>query len=182
MKTRTAFVITLAIALAGCATEAEKPAPAPVAQSAPEPAAPRSAPEPKVVAAPEMPKRVAPVTLNATELFDFDRATLTRRAQAELDDVVDRAKDFASLSRVHIEGHADRLGSATYNQSLSERRAAAVQAYLVSKGLDASKIEVKGAGESHPVKSCPEEKDRKALVECLAPNRRVVVEVKGTAR
>ena len=180
MKTKTLFVAALAIALAGCATEAEKPAP--IAQVAPEPAAPKSAPEPKVVAAPEMPKRVAPVTLNATELFDFDRATLTRRAQAELDDVVDRAKELASLSRVHIEGHADRLGAAHYNQSLSERRAAAVQAYLVSKGLDASKIDVKGAGETHPVKTCPDEKDRKALVECLAPNRRVVVEVKGTAR
>jgi len=180
LKTQTAFVVALAVALAGCATEAERPAPAPVAQTAPEPVAPKSAPEPKTLAAPETPKRA--VTLNSTELFEFDRAALTPHARAQLDEVVGRAKDFGSISSVHIEGHADPLGSAHYNQSLSEKRAAAVQAYLVSRGFEASRIHAVGSGETHPVKSCPDHKNRKALVECLAPNRRVVVEVKGTAR
>jgi OOP family OmpA-OmpF porin len=181
VKTPTAFLVALAVVLAGCATEAERPAP--VAQRAPEPALPQAAPEPKVVATPDMPKRAAaPITLNSTELFEFDRASLTPRARAELDGVVTRAKDFESVSRVHIEGHADPLGSVKYNQALSERRAAAVQAYLVSKGFDASKIEAVGSGETQPVKSCADEKNKKALVACLAPNRRVLVEVKGTAR
>jgi OOP family OmpA-OmpF porin len=178
VKTRTVFIAALVAALAGCATETERPAPAPVAQPGPQPVIP----EPKAIAMPETPKRTAPVTLNSTELFEFDRATLTPRARAELDEVIGRAKDFDSISRVHIEGHADRLGSVQYNQSLSERRAAAVQAYLVSRGFDATKIEAVGSGETHPVKTCPDQKARKALVECLAPNRRVVVEVKGTAR
>ncbi len=54
-------------------------------------------------------------------------------------------------------------------------------AALVSKGVDASRIETFGFGKTTPVKSCPDQKDR-TLIECLAPNRRVVVEVQGTPR
>jgi OOP family OmpA-OmpF porin len=96
--------------------------------------------------------------------------------------VIARAKDFSSIALVHVDGHADRLGSHAYNQKLSEKRADAVQAYLVSKGFDASKIETLGSGKTNPVKSCPDQKDRKALIECLTPNRRVVVELKGMPR
>jgi OOP family OmpA-OmpF porin len=119
----------------------------------------------------------------STELFEFNKATLTPEAKAKIDkEVVARAKDFGSVSLVHVDGHADRLGSAQYNQRLSEKRAEAVQAYLVSKGFDASKMETLGSGKTNPVKSCPNEKERKKLIECLSPNRRVVVEVKGTPR
>jgi OmpA-OmpF porin, OOP family len=197
VKTSTAlrltFAAALAIALAGCATEPEKPAPPPVAKPAPPPppvaapapppAAPKPAPEPKPVAKPEPPKKPAVLTVTSTNLFEFDRATLTPEARAKLDkEVVGRAKDFGSISLVHIDGHADRLGSAQYNQRLSERRADAVQAYLVSRGFDASKIETLGSGKTNPVKSCPDQRERKALIECLAPNRRVVVELKGMPR
>ena len=57
-----------------------------------------------------------------------------------------------------------------------------MKAYLVSKGADASKIETYGFGKTLPVKSCPEQKDRKALKACLEPNRRVEVDVQGTAK
>ena len=108
---------------------------------------------------------------------------LTPEARTKLDnEVVARAKDYASISLVHVDGHADRLGTAQYNQKLSERRAEAVRAYLVSKGFEADKIETLGSGKTNPVKGCPDTKDRKSLIECLAPNRRVVVEVKGTPR
>ena len=83
---------------------------------------------------------------------------------------------------MQVDGHADRLGSHPYNQRLSEKRAEAVRAYLVSKGFDKSSSETLGFGKTSPVKSCPNQKDRKALIECLAPNRRVVVEVKGAPR
>ena len=83
---------------------------------------------------------------------------------------------------VIVNGHADRLGSGQYNQRLSEKRADAVRAYLVSKGADASHVETLGFGKTTPVKSCPDQKDRKSLIECLAPNRRVVVEIQGTPR
>lgn len=190
MKTITPFAIALAavaLGLAGCATEPEQPAPQPApvaAPAAPLPTfQPAPAPEPKTVAATEAPRNRSVLTVTSTELFEFDKATLTPQARAQLDrEVVSRAKDFGSISAVQIDGHADYLGSPQYNQVLSEKRAGAIQAYLVSRGFDASKIEVLGSGEAHPVKSCPELKDRKALVECLAPNRRVVVEVKGTSR
>jgi OOP family OmpA-OmpF porin len=195
VKTRTAFLVAFSVALAGCATEPEKPAPPPapvakpapppppIAQPAPPPVAPKPLPEPKPVAKPEAPKKPAVITVTSTELFEFNKATLTPEARAKLDkEVVGRAKDFASISLVHVDGHADRLGSAQYNQRLSEKRAEAVQAYLVSKGFDASKMETLGSGKTNPVKSCPDQKERKAMIECLAPNRRVVVEVKGTPR
>jgi len=119
----------------------------------------------------------------STELFEFDKATLTREARSKLDkEIVARARDFASISHVQVDGHADRIGSHPYNQRLSEKRAQAVQAYLVSKGFDRSKMDTLGFGKTNPVKSCPDQKDRKALIECLAPNRRVVVEVKGAPR
>ena len=57
-----------------------------------------------------------------------------------------------------------------------------MRAHLVSKGADASQVETLGFGKTTPVKSCPDQKDRKSLIECLAPNRRVVVEIQGTPR
>ena len=54
--------------------------------------------------------------------------------------------------------------------------------YLVSRGFDGSKIETYGYGKTMPVKSCPDQKNRKAVIECLTPNRRVEIEVQGTRR
>jgi OOP family OmpA-OmpF porin len=191
------FLAALGLVLAGCATEPEKPAPVakpeppppPIAAPAPPPVAPQPppAPAPKPLAKPEPPKKPAVITLSSTELFEFNKAVLTPEARAKLDrEIVARAKDLGSISLVHIDGHADRLGSAQYNQRLSEKRADAVQAYLVSKGFDTSKIETLGSGKTNQVKSCPDKvggkTDRKALIECLAPNRRVVVEIKGMPR
>jgi OOP family OmpA-OmpF porin len=170
--------------IAGCATqEPPKPAPAPAAPAAPAPApiaAPAPAPAP--VAKPE-PKKPAIVNLASTELFEFNKAILTPDARTRLDgEVIAKLKDVGELRYLNVNGHADRLGSVLYNQQLSEKRADAVRAYLVSKGADASKIETFGFGKTTPVKSCPDGKDRKALIECLAPNRRVVVEIQGTPR
>ena len=81
---------------------------------------------------------------------------------------------------LHVYGHSDRTGSAESNRRLSEKRAENVRAYLISKGVDADKIEVFGYGQTLPVKSCSDETDRRALIECLAPNRRIVVEVQAT--
>jgi OOP family OmpA-OmpF porin len=173
-----------AMIIAGCATqEPPKPAAAPAAPAAPAPApiaAPAPAPAP--VAKPE-PKKPEIVNLASTELFEFNKAVLTPDARTRLDgEVIAKLKDVGELRYLNVNGHADRLGSVLYNQKLSEKRADAVRAYLVSKGADASKIETFGFGKTTPVKSCPDGKDRKALIECLAPNRRVVVEIQGTPR
>ena len=192
MKAQTLVLIVAAAAFIGaCATEPEKPAPkpAPAAPPPPPPAAKPAPPPPPVAKAepkPEpkpAPKKPSVISVTSTELFEFNRAELTAEARAKLDkEVIARANDFASISLVHVDGHADRLGSAQYNQQLSEKRADAVRAYLVSKGFDKDKIETLGSGKTNPVKSCPDQKARKSLIECLAPNRRVVVEVKGTPR
>ena len=182
MSTKTAFLGALCSAalVAGCATEKPAPKPeAPAAAPAPAPVAtPRAAP----VAAPE-PKKPAIISLASTELFEFNKATLTADARARLDaEVIGKLKELGDIRYVNVNGHADRLGTPQYNQRLSEKRADAVRAYLVSKGADSAKVEVFGFGKTLPVKSCPDESKRAALIECLAPNRRVVVEVQGTPR
>jgi OOP family OmpA-OmpF porin len=157
----------------GAKPAAASPIPAPAARPAPSPAA----------AAKPAPKKPAVVNIASTELFEFNRATLTPQARALLDkEIIARLKDLGTIRYVNVNGHADRLGSVAYNQKLSERRAEAVKAYLVSRGTSVDVVETFGWGKTLPVKSCPDEKDRKALIECLAPNRRVVVEVQGTPR
>lgn len=192
MNARKPVLIAAALAFIGaCATEPEKPAPtpapAPVAKPAPQPqATPAPPPPPPQVAKPEPkpepPKKPAVINLSSTELFDFDKAVVKPEARAKLDsEVVGKLRDLREIRYIIVNGHADRIGSPQYNQKLSERRAEAVRAYLVSKGADASKVETLGFGKTLPVKSCPQQ-PRKQLIECLAPNRRVVVEVQGTPR
>jgi OOP family OmpA-OmpF porin len=191
MNARKPVLIAAALAFIGaCATEPEKPAPtpapAPVAQPAPQPQATPAPPPPKPVAKPEVkpepPKKPAVINLSSTELFDFDKSVVKPEARAKLDsEVIGKLRDLREIRYILVNGHADRIGSPQYNQKLSERRAEAVRAYLVSKGVDASKVETLGFGKTLPVKSCPQQ-PRKQLIECLAPNRRVVVEVQGTPR
>ena len=82
--------------------------------------------------------------------------------------------------KVLITGHTDTVGSHRYNQKLSERRADAVKAFLVSKDAEATEIYTEGKGESQQVKACPKNLSRPAMIRCLAPNRRVEIEVVGT--
>jgi len=164
-----------------------KPAPAPAPAPAPvaPPPAPRAEP-PKPAPAPAAaaPKRCdATVTLSADDTFEFNKAVLKKTALAKLDqDVVAKVPQCAKLEMILVSGHTDRLGSQQFNQKLSEKRAEAVKAYLVSKGVDAAKIETMGMGKTLQIKSCPDGKDRKALIACLAPNRRAVIEIKGLAK
>jgi OOP family OmpA-OmpF porin len=123
--------------------------------------------------------------LTSTELFEFDKSRLTQEATDKLDrEIVVRFGEFQAIRQINVSGHADRIGTAQYNQKLSERRADAVKAYLVRQGAPGDKVETFGYGKTMQVKSCPsaQYKTRKALIECLQPNRRVEVEVLGTAR
>jgi len=143
----------------------------PVARPAP------MAPKP----APMAPKPVTQkMTLAADVLFDFDRYALKPEGKAELDGVVNKIKGN-ELEVVIAVGHTDRIGNAAYNQKLSVRRAESVKAYLVSKGIQPNRIYTEGKGSTQPVKQCTD-KNFKALVACLAPNRRVDVEVVGTKK
>ena len=125
-----------------------------------------------------MKKREPASTPQWSAQFEFNSAELSAEMRVALDHEI-LPKLAKGEIRVHISGHADRIGNAEYNQKLSERRADALRAYLVAKGVDQSKIEISSYGTTLPAKDCREEKGR-ALIECLAPNRRVVLEI--TAR
>jgi OOP family OmpA-OmpF porin len=168
-----------AMAIVECDPDLVPKPPAPPIVAPPPPPPPPPPPR-KPVAEPVKPK-VLRVT--STELFDFNKSTLNQRARSLLDtEVIAKLGGFATIQFINVNGHTDRIGSPTYNQKLSEKRAESVKAYLVSKGVDRSKIETYGFGKTLPVKSCPDQKDRKALIACLEPNRRVEVEVQGTPK
>jgi OOP family OmpA-OmpF porin len=167
----------------GCATqEAPQPAPAPAPTPAPAPAAVQPPPPPPPVVQPAPAPR-QPVSIASTELFEFNQATLTPAARALLDkEVLERMREFGNIRIIRISGHADRVGGEQYNDKLSYRRAEAVRAYLVSKGVDRAQIATFAFGEARPVSSCADGVQRKALIECLAPNRRVEIDIQGTPR
>ena len=129
-------------------------------------------------AAPVAPKVEAPVT--ASVLFDYKRSVLRPGETPKLDELTAKFKDRA-FDRVDAIGHADRIGSDAYNLGLSERRAEAVRAYLVGKGVDAGKIrtDAKGKREAMTGESCKkmgaENRKNKKLIECLQPDRRVEI-------
>lgn len=161
-----------------------QPAPAPVAPPPAPRAAPPAAPAPAPAPAAAAPKRCdTTAEFKTDETFEFNKAVLRNSAMAKLDrDVVAKVPLCAKLELILVSGYTDRLGSQQYNQKLSEKRADAVKAYLVKKGLDGSKIDTMGMGKTLQIKSCPDDKNRKALIECLSPNRRAVVEIKGLAK
>ena len=157
---------TPATAAPGCdgALEAPKAAPAPAPAAAPAAAAP-AAPAPAPVAAQK-------VTYAADAFFDFDKSVLKPEGRAKLDDLVSKIKDI-NLEVIIAVGHTDSIGSDAYNQKLSVRRAEAVKAYLVSKGIEKSRVYTEGKGEKQPVA------DNKTAAG-RAQNRRVEIEVVGT--
>lgn len=118
---------------------APKPAPAPVVIKQPEPK-----PEPVAEKPAEAPFPVF------RGLFKTNSAELNDEAFGKLDLIVTYMKEHPA-KRIIIEGHTDNQGSAAYNKRLSLKRAEAVKAYLVSKGIDAGRIEVIGYGEERPI-------------------------------
>jgi len=82
--------------------------------------------------------------------FDFDKSAVKPEFEPVLDEAVQILQDNPDRT-VLIEGHTDSIGSESYNQSLSEERAAAVRAYLVDKGVEADRLEAVGRGENDPV-------------------------------
>jgi OmpA-OmpF porin, OOP family len=113
-----------------------------------------------------------------TGFFDYNRSVLNDETRTRLDgEVVAKLVKTAEIRSIQVNGYADLIGRDDYNRKLSEKRAEAVRAYLVAKGVDPKKIEVHAYGRSQQVKTCEEERQRPALIQCLAPNRRVVVEV-----
>ncbi len=135
------------------------------------PAAPVAA-----VTPPAAPVAVAPakVTFSASAFFDTNKAVLKAEGKAQLDDLLAKLKSVNWDVLVAV-GHADSRGPADFNQDLSVRRAEAVKAYLLNKGLAQQQVKTEGKGSSMPVADNSTEAGR-------AKNRRVEIEVVGTAK
>ncbi|WFF43386.1 type VI secretion system membrane subunit TssM [Salinicola endophyticus] len=121
------------------------------------------------------------IVLESDTLFAFGRgdyAGLQQAGQKELDELAQRLLNTKDLGQILITGHADPIGNETVNQQLSLQRAMTVRQYLVGKGVPAGLIEAKGAGSERPLVTCDPNQPRAQLIECLAPNRRVEIEVK----
>ncbi len=165
---------TPAMAIEACDPDLVKkaaPAAAPAA-AAPAAAAPAAA----------APKPAAQkVTLAADALFDFNKADLRPEGKAKLDKLSADIKGI-KLEVIIAVGHADRFGTDAYNLKLSEKRAEAVKAYLVSKGVEPNRVYTEGKGKKQPVTKADQCKGPKSkkVVDCLQPDRRVEIEVIGT--
>jgi len=133
-----------------------------------EPAKPAPTPEPR------METRTA--VLESSALFGFDSAEVTSAGNRAIVDAITISQG-ETVQKIRVVGHTDRLGADSYNQPLSERRAQAVVRQL--RGIRAMSdvpMEAVGQGSSNPVKTC-DNSNRQALIDCLAPNRRVEIEV-----
>ena len=113
------------------------------------------------------------ITLQADTLYDFNKSDLKPEGKATLDKIA------ADLKKIKLEviiavGNTDSVGTDAYNMALGQRRAQSVKTYLVSKGVDGSRIYTESKGKSNPVAS-------NATAEGRAKNRRTDIEVVVTA-
>jgi OmpA-OmpF porin, OOP family len=141
---------------AGCASQS-KPAESPPPAAAPQP---------------------MNLTLAGDALFAFGKsslADLSAGGRQQLDDLAARLQT-TPFGLVRIAGHSDRIGSDSANMALSTRRAEAVRDYLVQQGIPEDRIIATGRGRYQPVAQCESERGQ-ALIDCLAPNRRVEITV-----
>jgi peptidoglycan-associated lipoprotein len=176
-----AFALALAVGIVGCGKPTPKPSP-PAPPAAPEtpPPAPQPPPEP----APTLNEyeqlrqksidELEKMGLLADIHFDYDRADLRDQDRSILSQNADTLKKFDFL-RITLEGHCDERGSVEYNLALGERRAKAAYDYLVSLGVDASRLKTVSYGKEVPL--CQESNE-----ECWARNRRAHFAITGKSK
>ena len=132
-----------------------------------------------VVAEPQVER----INLSADALFRFnqsDAADMLPEGKATLDRLAENlVSRQAHIDSIALTGHTDRLGSEQYNYNLGLQRAQTVKNYLQGKGVQAP-ISVASAGESQPVTTACT-RATAALKACLQPDRRVTVDISGTA-
>ncbi|MGE6333235.1 OmpA family protein [Stenotrophomonas sp. NPDC077659] len=115
-----------------------------------------------------------PLRLSADALFAFDSAVLSAEGQQAVQGVLAQVREASQVQSIQVVGYTDRIGSASYNKQLSQRRAEAVRQALVQGGVPAASISAEGRGAAEPLVQCGQG-SRRALIACLAPNRRVQI-------
>lgn len=179
---------TPALAIAECDPDLVKKKAAPAQKARP---AQKAKPQKAKPAA----KKKKPAMLNITQKIElqgmeFNKAEMTADNKKDFDKFLaglrkaTKARGPVAIGAVIVTGHTDRIGNLGYNMKLSERRAITVKDYIVSKGVDQKLIFWEGKGPKQPIpvtKFCDNKMQRKQLIECLSPNRRVTVEVVGRA-
>ena len=109
------------------------------------------------------------VTVGDRVFFETDSSALTATAQATLDKQAAWLNKYTNY-RILLEGHADERGTREYNIALGARRASVVVNYLVSRGVNANRIQQKSFGKERPVALCDD-------ISCWSQNRRAVTVV-----
>jgi OOP family OmpA-OmpF porin len=150
-----------------------------------DPCAPEAPPPPKPVAVvpppppPPPPVRHTVISQAArTVYFAFNKADLTNEAKAQLDTLAETLKAAKDIQEAHVVGAADRIGSNSYNDKLSEKRAVAVRDYLIARGYtNASVTHTKWVGKSEPITNCSKTLKGKKLIACLQNDRRVQIDI-----
>ncbi|QIQ22012.1 OmpA family protein [Zophobihabitans entericus] len=131
----------------------------------------------------EEPKTIEILELSSDAMFVYNGSKVTDllpEGQQKLQELILILQDdYTSISQITITGHTDRIGSDNYNDKLGLDRATAVKAYLIDHGLDATYI-IETKGKREPVtSSCVGNKATAELKACLAPDRRVVLDIEG---
>lgn len=119
------------------------------------------------------------IALSADALFDFNKGGINDikpGGRIMLDKLAQQTIKEGNTAKLAIQGYTDRIGNDAYNQQLSAQRANSVKAYLTQRGVKSTNISAIGKGESNPVVQC-NNPDRTALISCLAPNRRVTIDI-----
>ena len=140
---------------------------------------PKREPQPEI-----LPPRIEHerITLDMDALFRFDKAgaaDMLPQGVEKIRALAARLKQgYVQIDTLSVTGHTDRLGTDSYNQALSERRALTVKQLLREQGI-ANVISAYGKGKAEPVAACEKVMPRAALIACLQPNRRVEIELTG---
>lgn len=114
-----------------------------------------------------------------TIFFDFGSDQFTISSRLKLDALARKLQGANNVSSAKVVGYADEIGDTASNEALSSRRAKAVENYLRSRvDVPFSGREVRGLGETNSRTECSREQPRAELIECLADDRRVEVELK----
>ena len=123
------------------------------------------------------------INLKDEMLFEYKKTNILSSSNETLDRFISKIKNYDNVEVMIVAGHTDRIGSESYNIKLSEKRAVSVKSYLIAHGITNTRISTAAKGESEPIVACAsifDNLNKENLIKCLAPNRRVVIEAKGS--